>query len=85
MGYESCLSVADSGLYTEVERSKSVELEWSSDDGETHSGTFDEFFARIIQHEYDHIEGVVILDKMHSTKTVMSASEFLEKNTDVAS
>lgn len=77
--YEGCGSVAESNIFGEVERSKQVTLSWISEDGEPRSGVFEGFLARIIQHEYDHLQGIVFLDKLSTTKTVMSASEFQKR------
>lgn len=79
IAYEGCGSVADSNLFGEVERSKQLKISWDSEDGERQSGIFEGFLARIIQHEYDHLQGTVFLDKLTTTQTVMSASEFQKR------
>jgi peptide deformylase len=79
IGYEGCGSVADTNLFGEVERATRVQLRWQDEQGKFHEGTFEGFLARIIQHEYDHLNGTVILDRLATTKTVMSGSEFQKK------
>jgi peptide deformylase len=62
-----------------VERATRVQLRWQDEQGKFHEGTFEGFLARIIQHEYDHLNGVIFLDRLATPKTVMSGSEFQKK------
>lgn len=78
-GYEACGSVAESNLFGEVKRAHSVDVEWQDEDGKKQKGTFSGFLARIIQHETDHLHGIVFADKLHTTRTLMSGSEFKKK------
>ena len=39
-------------------------MEWYDENWEYHKETFDGFAARIIQHEYDHLEGEIYVDKL---------------------
>jgi peptide deformylase len=80
VGYEGCGSVAEANIFGEVKRAHEIELEWFSEDGEKQSGTFEGFLARIIQHEVDHLDGIVFADKLHTTDTLMSGSEFKKIN-----
>ena len=57
---EGCLSIP--GLMVPVERPVAVTLQWTSETGEIHMNDFDGFEARCIQHEFDHLNGVVTLD-----------------------
>lgn len=79
VGYEGCGSVADSNLFGEVERALRVQVAWQDKNGNPRKGTFEGFLARVIQHELDHLKGIVFLDRLTSTQTVMSGSEFGEK------
>jgi peptide deformylase len=76
LGYEGCGSVAQSELFGEVERAKEISVRWYDEEGKQHSNEFSGFLARVIQHEYDHLEGIVFLDKLKTTRTAMSGSEF---------
>jgi peptide deformylase len=78
VGYEGCGSVAEANIFGEVKRAYDIDLEWCSEDGEKQNRTFDGFLARIIQHEVDHLNGVVFADKLHTTDTLMSGSEFMK-------
>jgi peptide deformylase len=57
---EGCLSVP--GLTAMVERSEGVELEWYDEKWNPHREKFHGFAARIIQHEFDHLEGKLYVD-----------------------
>lgn len=57
---EGCLSLP--GLSENVKRVEHVRLHWLDEDFKEHEEEFDGFFARIIQHEYDHLEGKVYID-----------------------
>ncbi len=76
IGYEGCGSVAESNLFGEVNRSVNIDVEYYSEDGKKHKDAFDGFLARIIQHEIDHLNGIVFVDKLENTKTIMSGSEY---------
>lgn len=75
-GYEGCGSVSESNLFGEVKRSVNIDVEYYSEDGKKQRDTFEEFLARVIQHEVDHLNGIVFVDKLHTTKTLMSGSEY---------
>jgi peptide deformylase len=74
--YEGCGSVADANLFGEVERSQAVTVHYVDEKGQQRTGSFEGFLARIIQHEFDHLEGVVFTDKLYRTQTLMSGSEY---------
>jgi peptide deformylase len=54
---EGCLSFP--GLYVKISRSNNIRLRYQGMDGKTDTGTFSGLTARIIQHECDHLEGVL--------------------------
>jgi len=57
---EGCLSIP--GLEAPVTRSESIRIGYQDMDFQVHEETFSGMNARIIQHEYDHIEGRLYLD-----------------------
>ena len=58
---ELCLS---SGLvWADVERPESIKMKWTDERGDKQKKVFDGFLARLMQHEYDHLEGVINLDR----------------------
>jgi peptide deformylase len=74
--WEGCLSVP--GIRGLVPRSDTVEVAYISRDGEPKNTVFTGFVARIFQHEYDHIEGKVFLDRVESTLDLVSEDEYLK-------
>lgn len=59
---EGCLSLP--GLSENVKRHEHVKLEWLDENMEPHSEEFKGFASRIIQHEFDHLEGEVYTDRV---------------------
>jgi peptide deformylase len=62
IGPEGCLSIP--GPVTEVERSSEVRVRWTGLDGVPQEQVFDGFAAICIQHEYDHLDGILTLDRL---------------------
>lgn len=63
---EGCLSIPD--VREDVFRKPKITIEYLDENFESHKETFDGLVARVIQHEYDHIEGVLFTDKLSSLK-----------------
>ncbi|MAD98072.1 MAG: peptide deformylase [Flavobacteriaceae bacterium] len=63
---EGCLSIPD--VREDVYRQPKVTIEYQDEDFNTHTETLDGLAARVFQHEYDHIEGVLFTDKLSSLK-----------------
>ena len=63
-GEEGCLSIP--GLTYDVERHSSVAIEGLDEDGDPISidAGVDDFLARVFQHEIDHLDGVLFLDRL---------------------
>jgi peptide deformylase len=59
---EGCLSFP--GIYAEVTRPESCKVSAKSPTGEPLELEFDGFASRVIQHEYDHLQGVLLVDRM---------------------
>ena len=59
---EGCLSLP--GLHEDVERPVSIRMRWLDENFEPHDEEFTGRPARVIQHEYDHLEGKVFTDRL---------------------
>ncbi|MFZ0281675.1 MAG: peptide deformylase [Bacteroidales bacterium] len=59
---EGCLSIPN--LREEVSRESNVHLTYYDENWEFHDEIFEGYKARIVQHEYDHIEGILFTDKL---------------------
>lgn len=77
--WEGCLSIP--GLRGRVPRYQSVDIEFSARDGRRLRGKLSGFVARIFQHEFDHINGMVYVDRVKDTRTFMTESEFRKRVT----
>lgn len=63
---EGCLSIPD--VREDVFRQPEITIEYQDENFNNHKDTFSGIVARIIQHEYDHIEGVLFTDKLSPLK-----------------
>lgn len=63
---EGCLSVPD--VYEEVSRAELVTVEYQDLKGNHHSLEADELFSICLQHENDHLDGVVFIDRLSPLK-----------------
>ena len=63
---EGCLSIPD--VREDVFRKPKIKIQYQDENFETHIEEFDGLIARVIQHEYDHIDGVLFTDKLSSLK-----------------
>lgn len=62
-GQEGCLSIP--GLYVDdLERDQRVRIRYQDTEGAEGELTAEGYFARVIQHEYDHLEGVLFFDRL---------------------
>ncbi len=59
---EGCLSLP--GLSENVARVENIRLTWVDENFQPHDEVFTGFLARIVQHEYDHLEGKVYTDRI---------------------
>ncbi|UZO80480.1 peptide deformylase [Aquimarina sp. ERC-38] len=63
---EGCLSIPD--VREDVIRHSTIKIKYQDEDFKEHVEEYDGLIARVIQHEYDHIEGVLFTDKLSSLK-----------------
>ena len=63
---EGCLGIPH--VREDVFRKPKVKIQFQDENFETHIKEFDGLLARVIQHEYDHIEGILFTDKISSLK-----------------
>lgn len=66
---EGCLSIPD--VTGNVDRPETIRLRWVDENFEEQEATFEGINARVIQHEYDHIEGKLFLDYLKPLKKQM--------------
>lgn len=77
-GWEGCLSVP--GIRGLVPRHTAIRVAYTASDGARVEQHYTNFVARIFQHEFDHLEGVSFLDRVVSTRDIMTEREWLKRN-----
>ena len=78
---EGCLSVPE--IYADVERPARIRARWQDLDGKRHEAEIDGMLATCLQHEMDHLEGIVFLDRVSRLKRQMAIKK-LEKQRKAA-
>lgn len=66
---EGCLSVPD--IHEEVMRKPRIRIQYYDQNWEFHNEWIDGIVARIIQHEYDHIEGKIFIERLNPVRKIM--------------
>ena len=72
--WEGCLSVP--GIRGLVPRYQTIEVEYTDRNGSSQKQELTDFIARIFQHEYDHLEGLVFLDRVENNQDLISEEEY---------
>ena len=73
---EGCLSVTE--IYADVDRPKTCRVRWQDLDGNFHEEVMEGIMATCIQHEMDHLEGILFIDHLSRLKRNMALKK-LEK------
>jgi peptide deformylase len=74
LGWEGCLSVP--GVRGRVPRHRAIEVEYCDRHGHPQQAVWEGFVARIFQHEADHLEGKVFLDRVQSETDLLSEEAY---------
>lgn len=73
-GWEGCLSVPD--WRAQVPRYRQIEIEYLDQTGTLQRRVWQDFVARIFQHEADHLDGLVFLDRLEGSADLLSESAY---------
>jgi len=76
-GWEGCLSIP--GIRGLVPRYQAIEVEYIDRDGKAQKQELTDFVARIFQHEHDHLDGIVFLDRLESTQDIITEQEYQKR------
>ncbi len=79
---EGCLSFPD--IYVDIVRPNGIRLHWQDVDGAEHEEDFNDFRARILQHEMDHLEGVLLVHRMSPVDKIRYRRELEELQASAA-
>ncbi len=76
---EGCLSIPD--VRGDVSRPEQITIQYQDENFKTYTETFNGIDARVIQHEYDHIEGILFTEKLKPIKKrfVKRKLDFIKK------
>ncbi len=69
---EGCLSIPD--VREDVSRKETLTITYLDEQFKEHTATYNGLLARVIQHEYDHIEGILFTDKLSTLKKTLLKS-----------
>ena len=72
-GNEGCLSFP--GVSAQVTRALSVRVDWLGEDGKHYSARVRGLLARAVQHEVDHLNGTVFVDRLSPTQRMLVAGK----------
>ena len=74
-GWEGCLSIP--GIRGFVPRSRKIGVKYLTRSGVLREEEFSDFLARIFQHEFDHLNATVFLDRIENNREIITDKEFL--------
>ena len=72
--WEGCLSIP--GIRALVPRFKEIEVNFQDTEGKQQSIRLNDFPARVFQHEFDHLNGYVFLDRVENNRDIISEKEY---------
>lgn len=72
--WEGCLSIP--GIRGLVPRYRTIQIEYVDREGKRQTQELTDFVARIFQHESDHLDGIVFLDRLESTQDIVTEQEY---------
>lgn len=73
---EGCLSVPE--IREDVVRKPNIRIQYYDENWKFHDEEYDSVMARIIQHEYDHLEGVLFVDRVSSIRKMLLKKRLLD-------
>ncbi len=74
--WEGCLSIP--GIRALVPRYSDIAIRYTDPEGQALGQTLSGFVARVFQHEFDHLDGLVYLDRVVDNRDIVAESEFLK-------
>ena len=74
--WEGCLSIP--GIRALVSRYKDIHITYNNEQGTLVEAKLEGFVARVFQHEFDHLEGKVYLDRVENNRDIVAESEYFK-------
>lgn len=75
--WEGCLSVP--GIRALVPRYRAVQVSYQNPQGLASRMLLEDFPARVFQHEFDHLQGLVYLDRVETNRDIVAETEFFKR------
>lgn len=75
--WEGCISLPNT--FAKVPRYKKVKVKYLDEKGVKHEKVFEGLLAHVLQHEIDHLNGGLFVDKVMDTRTYMTAAEYKKR------
>ena len=72
---EGCLSLP--GIHEPVPRIEKIHLKWLDEDFVAHDEVIEGYLSRVVQHEYDHLEGKVFIDRISPIRKQLIKSKLV--------
>ena len=72
---EGCLSLP--GVHEPVPRIEKIRLRWLDEDFVAHDEVIEGYLSRVVQHEYDHLEGKVFIDRISPIRKQLIKSKLV--------
>lgn len=78
--WEGCISAGPgkAGLFAKVPRYKKVKVKFIDETGKSRHEVFEDLQAHVMQHEIDHLNGTLFVDKVKDTKTYTTYKEYMK-------
>ena len=79
--WEGCVSCGNAAetLFAQVPRFKKIKLKWLDEKAVEHTKVLEGLRAHIAQHEVDHLNGILFVDKVKDSRTFMMTSEYRKR------
>jgi peptide deformylase len=79
--WEACLSLGSGAAtpYAKVPRYKKVRVRYQDKEAKSHEADFDGLLAHVMQHEIDHLNGILFVDHVKDMKTFITGSELRKR------
>jgi peptide deformylase len=77
---EGCLSIP--GISAVIDRQKKIQFKYTDLQGKENVREFDDLKARVVQHEIDHLNGILIIDRLSSLKKQLVKKEIKKLKQD---
>jgi peptide deformylase len=74
--WEGCISAGKSGLFAKTPRYKKVEVTYLDENGRKKKDIFEGLPAQIMQHEVDHLDGILFMDHVKDATSYMTMKEY---------